>query len=130
MSTKTRLSTVQAKKDVLDYLITTLDYIESNLPEDLTEPDGEEREPADIARILVAIRVLRDEFIRRTKPKKVRVIETKPITRKDIDRAKILLRQMHARIDIEAKAREKYGDGVLGDLFANRVHAIFPPSTE
>ena len=129
MSTKTRLSTVQAKKDVLDYLITTLDYIESNLPEDLTEPDGEEREPADIARILVSIRVLREEFIRRTKPKKVRAIDTKPITRKDIDRAKDFLCRAHDRMRQEAKAREKYGDGVLGE-FVNIVHAVLPPGAK
>lgn len=68
----THLSTIQAKKEVLDYLITTLDYIESNLPEDLSESDGEEREPADIVRILASIRVLRKEFMRRTRPKTVR----------------------------------------------------------
>ena len=131
MSHLPRLTTIQAKKEVLDYLITTLDYIEYNMPEDLLEVDGEERQPSDIVRILASIRVLREEFIRRTKPKRIRVPETKPITRKDIDRAKTLLRQMHARIDIEAKAREKYGDGILGDYLINiGLHAVLPPSAE
>lgn len=109
-----KLSPIQAKKEVLDYLITTLDYIESNLPEDLLEVDGEGRPPADIVRILAAIRVLREEFTRRTRPKTVRVPDNKPITREDIDRAKRLLRRMNAQMDLDAKVKEKYGDGVFG----------------
>jgi hypothetical protein len=65
-----RLSTVDAKKEVLDYLITTLDFIQHNLPEDLLEVEGEAREPGDVARILIAIRTLRTEFMRRTRPSK------------------------------------------------------------
>ena len=99
----TRLSKIQAKKEVLDYLITTLDYIEANLPEDLLEVDGEERPPADVVRILAAIRVLHEEFTRRTRPKTVRIPDNKPITREDIDRAKRLLRQMNAQMDLDAR---------------------------
>jgi hypothetical protein len=68
------LSTPQAKKLVLDYLITILDFIESTLPEDLSEEDGEERTEADIARVLASICVLRKEFMRRSSPMK----RTKP----------------------------------------------------
>jgi len=126
-SRKPQLSTIQAKKEVLDYLITTLDYIESNLPEDLSEVDGEERPPADIVRILAAIHVLREEFTRRTRPKTVRVPENKPITREDLDRAQAFLRRAREKMDLEAKAREKYGDGVLGDYFTELGAAAFRP---
>jgi hypothetical protein len=63
-----------AKKLVLDYLITILDFIESSLPEDLSEEDGEERTEADIAHVLASICVLRKEFMRRSSPMK----RTKP----------------------------------------------------
>ena len=129
LTRKPRLSTIQAKKEVLDYLITTLDYIETNMPEDLLEVDGEERQPSDIVRILASIRILREEFIRRSRPKKVRVRKKKPITREDIDRAKTLLRRMHANMDREAKVREKYGDGILGEYFiglTDGIHALLP----
>lgn len=63
------LSAAQAKKLVLDYLVTTLDFIESNLPEDLSEEEGEERAATDITRILTSIRVLRKEFMRRSRTK-------------------------------------------------------------
>ena len=62
------ISTVDAKKEVLDYLLTILDFVEYNLPEDLREKGGEKREYADIVRILAAIRALRTEFLRRTRP--------------------------------------------------------------
>ena len=105
-----QLSTVQAKKEVLDYLITTLDYIESNLPEDLLEVDGEERPPTDIVRILASIRALREELMRRTRPEKVRAPDNKPITRKDLGLRSgpcfVTARQNGL---LEAKVRKEYG---------------------